>query len=107
MVLDCFASLAMIVVVVGRSCMTAQKPVCLTIPSFTGIAPRFTSSRSLTAARFPQMAKGPLRAFAWGVSTTASTIFSLVLFVTYIGIGALVHDTHFPLAWAPMSTRLV
>src|SRR5258708_36376145 len=36
-----------------------------------------------------------------------STVLSLVLFVTYIGIGALAHDTHFSLAWALLSTALV
>ena len=35
------------------------------------------------------------------------TILSLVLFVTYIGIGALAHDTHFSLAWAMLATLLV
>ena len=35
------------------------------------------------------------------------TILSLVLFVTYIGIGALAHDTHFSLAWAVLATLLV
>src|SRR5262249_47861215 len=50
---------------------------------------------------------GSLRAFAWGMSSTASTILSLVLFVTYIGIGALAHDTHFSLAWALASTAFV
>jgi predicted branched-subunit amino acid permease len=50
---------------------------------------------------------GPLRAFAWGMSSITATILSLVLFVTYIGIGALAHDTHFSLAWAIMSTALV
>lgn len=30
-----------------------------------------------------------------------------MLFVTYIGIGALAHDTHFSLAWAILSTVLV
>src|ERR1700744_1822963 len=29
------------------------------------------------------------------------------MFVTYIGIGALAHDTHFSLAWALLSTLLV
>ena len=42
----------------------------------------------------------PLRAFAWGMSSVTATVLSLVLFVTYIGIGALAHDTHFSLAWA-------
>jgi predicted branched-subunit amino acid permease len=37
----------------------------------------------------------------------ASTIMTLVLFATYLGIGALAHDTHFSLAWALVSTALV
>jgi predicted branched-subunit amino acid permease len=32
---------------------------------------------------------------------------TLVLFATYLGIGALAHDSHFSLAWALMSTVLV
>jgi predicted branched-subunit amino acid permease len=36
-----------------------------------------------------------------------STIMTLVLFATYLGIGALAHDTHFSLAWALVSTALV
>src|SRR6201999_1724875 len=35
------------------------------------------------------------------------TILSAVMFATYIGIGALSHDTHFSLAWALLSTLLV
>lgn len=35
------------------------------------------------------------------------TILSAVLFVTYIGIGALAHDTHFSLAWALLGTVLI
>jgi len=50
---------------------------------------------------------GPFRAFAWGMSSVTATVLSLVLFATYIGIGALAHDTHFSLAWALMSTALV
>jgi predicted branched-subunit amino acid permease len=49
----------------------------------------------------------PLRAFGYGFAAVRSTIFSAVLFVTYIGIGALAHDTHFSLAWALLSTLLV
>ena len=41
------------------------------------------------------------------MSSIFSTILSLVLFVTYIGIGALAHGTHFSLAWALLSTALV
>ena len=49
----------------------------------------------------------PLRAYAYGMSAVRSTILSAVLFVTYIGIGALAHDTHFSLAWALLATLLV
>jgi predicted branched-subunit amino acid permease len=39
--------------------------------------------------------------------SVASTVLTLVLFATYLGIGALAHDTHFSLAWALASTALV
>jgi len=48
-----------------------------------------------------------LRAFAFGMAAVRSTILSAVLFATYIGIGALAHDTHFSLAWALLATLLV
>jgi predicted branched-subunit amino acid permease len=48
-----------------------------------------------------------LRAFAWGVGSVASTVLTLVLFATYLGIGALAHDTHFSLGWVLGSTLLV
>src|SRR5215217_3640837 len=48
-----------------------------------------------------------LRAFAWGMSSVASTVLTLVLFATYLGIGALAHDTHFSLGWVLASTALV
>src|SRR6201993_4020029 len=48
-----------------------------------------------------------LRAFGWGMRSVASTILSLVLFATYLGIGALAHDTHFSLGWALASTLFV
>jgi predicted branched-subunit amino acid permease len=48
-----------------------------------------------------------LQAFAWGMRSVASTILSLVLFATYLGIGALAHDTHFSLGWALACTVLV
>ena len=50
---------------------------------------------------------GPFRAFAWGMSAVTQTILSAVLFVTYIGIGALSHDTRFSLGWALLATALV
>jgi predicted branched-subunit amino acid permease len=39
--------------------------------------------------------------------SVASTVLTLVLFATYLGIGALAHDTHFSLGWALGSTLLV
>ena len=39
--------------------------------------------------------------------SVTSTVLSLVLFATYLGIGALAHDTHFSLGWALASTVLV
>ena len=40
----------------------------------------------------------------WSVT---STVLALVLFATYLGIGALAHDTHFSLGWALASTVFV
>jgi predicted branched-subunit amino acid permease len=51
--------------------------------------------------------QNPVRAFAWGVRSVASTVLTLVLFATYLGIGALAHDTHFSLGWVLASTALV
>jgi len=51
--------------------------------------------------------QSPFRAFAWGLSAVASTVLTLVLFATYLGIGALAHDTHFSLGWVMGSTLLV
>src|SRR3954467_8652021 len=51
--------------------------------------------------------KSPLRAFAWGLSSVASTVLTLVLFATYLGIGALAHDSQFSLGWVLGSTLLV
>src|ERR1700720_3902628 len=47
------------------------------------------------------------QAFALGMRSIFTTILTLVLFATYIGIGALAHDTHFSLGWALASTALV
>jgi len=33
--------------------------------------------------------QSPLRAFAWGMSAVGTTVLTLVLFATYLGIGAL------------------
>src|SRR3954453_13632199 len=51
--------------------------------------------------------KSPARAFAWGLPSIASTVLTLVLFATYLGIGALAHDTGFSLGWVLASTALV
>src|SRR6478672_2369893 len=51
--------------------------------------------------------KNSFHAFAWGVRSVASTVLALVLFATYLGIGALAHDTHFSLGWVLASTLLV
>src|SRR5215472_4703579 len=47
------------------------------------------------------------RAFAWGMRSVGSTILALVLFATYLGIGALAHDSGFSLAWTLLSTIFV
>ncbi len=47
------------------------------------------------------------RAFAWGMSAVTSTVLALVLFATYLGIGALAHDSQFSLLWVLASTLLV
>ena len=39
--------------------------------------------------------------------SVATTVLTLVLFATYIGIGALAHDSHFSLGWVLASTALV
>jgi predicted branched-subunit amino acid permease len=47
------------------------------------------------------------RAFAWGLCAVGSTVLALVLFATYLGIGALAHDSRFSLGWVLASTALV
>jgi predicted branched-subunit amino acid permease len=51
--------------------------------------------------------QSPLRAFAWGMLSVATSIVALVLFATYVGIGALSHDTNFSLGWALAGTALI
>ena len=41
------------------------------------------------------------------MSSVVSTVLTLVLFATYLGIGALAHDSHFSLGWVLGSTLLV
>src|SRR6267154_3575520 len=61
---------------------------------------------ALPAHDSPQW-QSPLRAFAWGMNSVASTVLTLVLFATYLGIGALAHDSQFSLGWVLGSTLLV
>ncbi len=61
---------------------------------------------ALPALDSPQW-QSPIRTFAWGMASVASTVLSLVLFATYVGIGALAHDSHFSLGWVLGSTLLV
>src|ERR1700730_13444849 len=72
--------------------------------------PRHDSHRWDPLALPPQDSpswQSPLRAFAWGMRSVGSTVLTLVLFATYLGIGALAHDTHFSLGWVLASTVLV
>ncbi len=46
-------------------------------------------------------------AFAFGVKSALSSILALVLFGTFIGVGAFAHDTGFTLGWAVASTVLI
>jgi predicted branched-subunit amino acid permease len=41
------------------------------------------------------------------MQSVTTTILTAVLFATYVGIGALAHDTHFSLFWALLSTALI
>src|SRR5215468_512261 len=60
----------------------------------------------LPALDSPQW-KSSFRAFLWGMRSVGATILALVLFATYLGIGALAHDSGFSLAWTLLSTLLV
>jgi predicted branched-subunit amino acid permease len=62
---------------------------------------------ALSALEQPGGWQSSLHAFAWGLRSVASTVLTLVLFATYLGIGALAHDTHFSLAWALACTLFV
>jgi predicted branched-subunit amino acid permease len=48
-----------------------------------------------------------LAAFLAGLRAAATSVFVLVLFGTYIGIGALAHDLGFSVGWVVLSTLLV
>ena len=58
---------------------------------------------SLPALDSPNWQTAP-RAFVQGMRAIFSTVLTLVLFATYLGIGALAHDTGFSLIWVLAST---
>ena len=76
----------------GQRCMPALYADCLTRLPASAL-----SNPCRSRPRLDPLAS-PLRAFRVGVSAVASTVLALVLFATYLGIGALAHDTHF--SWA-------
>ena len=90
--------------------MTALSPASLDVGWFRQ---RYARNDSIFRLPVPLPApdsprwQSPVRAFAWGMRSVASTVLALVLFATYLGIGALAHDTHFSLGWALASTTLV
>jgi predicted branched-subunit amino acid permease len=55
----------------------------------------------------PSHWQSPARAFGRGLRAVTSTVLTLVLFATYLGIGALAHDSGFSLGWVLLSTALV
>src|SRR5712671_4532045 len=82
----------------------------LTSAGFTSVMPATTHIARIYVPLPPLDSpkwKSSLRAFGWGMRSVASTVLTLVLFATYLGIGALAHDTHFSLGWALASTVLV
>src|SRR6266403_2516553 len=84
--------------------------VRLTLAGFASVMRGTTHTVRLPVPLPPQDSpswQSPLRAFAWGLRSVASTVLTLVLFATYLGIGALAHDTHFSLGWALACTLFV
>jgi predicted branched-subunit amino acid permease len=82
----------------------------LTLVRFAPVMPRHDSHDRWPLALPPLDStrwQSPVRAFAWGMRSVASTVLTLVLFATYLGIGALAHDTRFSLGWVLASTALV
>ena len=83
--------------------MAALPLACLTpAAAFASVMPATTHThpvaRGASSARFSEW-QSPSRAFAWGHALGRATVLTLVLFATYLGIGALAHDTHFSLGW--------
>src|SRR6267142_2617512 len=59
------------------------------------------------AMSVPAAPSSTFGAFLAGLAATWTSVFSYVLFGTYIGIGALAHDFGFTVSWALLSTILV
>src|SRR5450432_552142 len=90
--------------------MAALSAARLTPAGFDSVMPGTTHMVRLPLALPPLDSptwQSPARTFAWGMRSIGSTVLALVLFATYLGIGALAHDTHFSLGWALLSTTLV
>lgn len=82
--------------------------VRLTLVGFPALWARLTSWLALTLPPLDSPKwQNPVLAFAWGMRSVASTVLTLVLFATYLGIGALAHDSHFSLGWVLASTVFV
>src|SRR5712671_8016338 len=82
----------------------------LTPAGFTSVVPATTHIARIHVPLPPLDSpkwQSSLQAFAWGLRSVASTVLTLVLFATYLGIGALSHDTHFSLGWALACTLFV
>ena len=63
--------------------------------------------RAASRSRLRPNGKAPCGRSRGECGRSRSTVLALVLFATYLGIGALAHDTHFSLGWALASTALV
>ena len=81
-----------------------------------GFRPRYARQESLhqpnrTFVSLPPLDSpqwhSSLRAYGWGLRSVTDTVLSAVVFATYLGIGALAHDSGFSLGWALASTLFV
>src|SRR5258708_36666622 len=82
---------------------------CLTLAGFASVMRGTTRIVRLPVPLPPQnspSSQSPRRAFAWRVRSVASTVLTLVLFATYLGIGARAHDTHSSLFCVQARTAL-
>jgi hypothetical protein len=87
--------------------MTALKPRSLDADRFRQRYARHDShcpvARAASSAGFTELAKSPA-GVRMGSAVGRLHGSTLVLFATYLGIGALAHDTHFSLGWVLAST---